>query len=388
MPVPRWGRAVASALPRLEDLDLAGKRVLVRADLNVPLDDGRITDDFRIKAFLPTLERILEAGGRAIVCSHLGRPKGPDPKYTLAPVAAVMSEALAGDVPLVFDYGKVPEVRVSLLENLRFDPGETSNDPAFVEELVSMADAYVNDAFGSCHRAHASIVGPPAKLPSAAGLLLMKEIENLSRLIGEPERPYVVVLGGNKVGDKIGVVKNLAQKADTILIGGGMCFTFLLAKGIGVGTSILDPESFIEVAEIVWDLDPSSLPWDFVVADGPDATEAWDIVGENIPSGMMGLDIGPRTANAWAQQILGARTVFWCGPMGVFEKEAFAHGTKLVAVAVADCPGYTVTGGGHTAAALASFGLRGKVDFESTGGGASLEFLEGKKLPGIEALEG
>lgn len=388
VPVPRWGRAVASALPRLEDLDLAGKRVLVRADLNVPLDDGRITDDFRIKAFLPTLERILEAGGRAIVCSHLGRPKGPDPKYTLAPVAAVMSEALAGDVPLVFDYGKVPEVRVSLLENLRFDPGETSNDPAFVEELVSMADAYVNDAFGSCHRAHASIVGPPAKLPSAAGLLLMKEIENLSRLIGEPERPYVVVLGGNKVGDKIGVVKNLAQKADTILIGGGMCFTFLLAKGIGVGTSILDPESFIEVAEIVWDLDPSSLPWDFVVADGPDATEAWDIVGENIPSGMMGLDIGPRTANAWAQQILGARTVFWCGPMGVFEKEAFAHGTKLVAVAVADCPGYTVTGGGHTAAALASFGLRGKVDFESTGGGASLEFLEGKKLPGIEALEG
>lgn len=388
MPVPRWGRAVASALPRLEDLDLAGKRVLVRADLNVPLDDGRITDDFRIKAFLPTLERILEAGGRAIVCSHLGRPKGPDPKYTLAPVAAVMSEALAGDVPLVFDYGKVPEVRVSLLENLRFDPGETSNDPAFVEELVSMADAYVNDAFGSCHRAHASIVGPPAKLPSAAGLLLMKEVENLSRLIEEPERPYVVVLGGNKVKDKIGVVKNLAQKADTILIGGGMCFTFLLAKGISVGTSILDPESFIEVAEIVWDLDPSSLPWDFVVADGPDATEAWDIVGENIPSGMMGLDIGPRTANAWAQQILGARTVFWCGPMGVFEKEAFAHGTKLVAVAVADCPGYTVTGGGDTAAALASFGLRGKVDFESTGGGASLEFLEGKKLPGIEALEG
>lgn len=388
VPVPRWGRAVASALPRLEDLDLAGKRVLVRADLNVPLDDGRITDDFRIKAFLPTLERILEAGGRAIVCSHLGRPKGPDPKYTLAPVAAVMSEALAGDVPLVSDYGKVPDVRVSLLENLRFDPGETSNDPAFVERLVSLADAYVNDAFGSCHRAHASIVGPPAKLPSAAGLLLMKEVENLSRLIGEPERPYVVVLGGNKVKDKIGVVKNLAQKADTILIGGGMCFTFLLAKGISVGTSILDPESFIEVAEIVWDLDPSSLPWDFVVADGPDATEAWDIVGENIPSGMMGLDIGPRTANAWAQQILGARTVFWCGPMGVFEKEAFAHGTKLVAVAVADCPGYTVTGGGDTAAALASFGLRGKVDFESTGGGASLEFLEGKKLPGIEALEG
>lgn len=251
-----------------------------------------------------------------------------------------------------------------------------------------MADVYVNDAFGSCHRAHASIVGPPSRLPSAAGLLLQKEVETLSMLLGEPERPYLVVLGGVKVKDKIGVVKNLREKADGILIGGAMCFTFLMAKGISVGTSLVDADSFIEVAEIVWDLDPSSLPWDFVVADGPDATEAWDIVGEDIPSGMMGLDIGPRTANAWAQQILGARTVFWCGPMGVFEKEAFAHGTKLVAVAVADCPGYTVTGGGDTAAALASFGLRGKVDFESTGGGASLEFLEGKKLPGIAALEG
>ena len=361
--------------------------MLVRADLNVPLEDGVVTDDFRIKAFLPTLERILERGGRAIVCSHLGRPKGPDAKYTLAPVAAVLSEALAGDVPLVIDYDKVPEVRVVLLENLRFNAGETSNDPSFAEALTSLADVYVNDAFGACHRAHASIVGPPTRLPSAAGLLLQREIENLSTLLGEPERPYVVVLGGAKVADKIGVVRNLLDKADRILIGGGMCFTFLKARGAQIGNSIVDTDAFIDVAEIVWD-DAIGLPTDVVVADTFDATEAWDTVrASEIPSGMLGLDIGPDSAAAFAKEILGAKTVFWNGPMGVFEKEAFAHGTKLVAVAVADCPGYTVTGGGDTAAALARFGLEGSVDFASTGGGASLEFLEGKPLPGITALQ-
>jgi phosphoglycerate kinase len=386
LPLRRQGRAISAQLPRLDDLDVAGKRVLVRADLNVPLEDGRITDDFRIRAFLPTLERLLERGARAIVCSHLGRPQGPDPKYTLAPVAAALSDALAGDVPLIFDYDEIPEMRVVLLENLRFNPGETNNDPAFVELLCKHADAYVNDAFGSCHRAHASIVGPPSRLPSAAGLLLEREVENLSKLLGEPERPYVMVLGGSKVKDKIGVVKNFLDKADQIFIGGAMCFTFLMAKGVSVGKSLVDDESFIEVAEIVWDLDPSWLPSDFVVADGPDADEAWDVVDQNIPTGMMGLDIGPRTATAWGQQILAAKTVFWNGPMGMFEKDAFAEGTKMIAVAVADCPGYTVTGGGDTAAALAKFGLAGKVDFESTGGGASLEFLEGKELPGIAAL--
>jgi len=386
VPVSRKGGTVAGKLPTLDDLDVEGKRVLVRADLNVPIEDGRISDHFRIRAFLPTLERILERGGTAVVCSHLGRPKGPDPTYTLAPVAAALSDALAGDVPLVFDYDQVPDVRVALLENLRFNEGETRNDTSFAERLSSLGDAYVNDAFGSCHRAHASIVGPPARLPSAAGLLLQREIENLSKLLGEPERPYVIVLGGAKVKDKIGVVKNFLDKADAILIGGAMCFTFLLAKGIGVGTSLVDDESFIQVAEIIWDLDPSWLPSDFVVADSPDSDEPWDVVGENIPSGMMGLDIGPESATRFARTIMGAGTVFWNGPMGMFEKDAFAQGTKLVALGVADCPGYTVTGGGDTAAALAKFGLAGKVDFESTGGGASLEFLEGKTLPGVAAL--
>ncbi len=358
----------------------------MRADLNVPLGDGTITDDFRIKAFLPTLERILERGGRAIVCSHLGRPKGPDAKYTLAPVAAALSEALAGDVPLVFDYEKVPEVRVALLENLRFNSGETSNEPSFVDTLTSLADAYVNDAFGSCHRAHASIVGPAARLESAAGLLLEREIENLSKLLGEPDRPYVVVLGGVKVSDKIGVVRNLLSKADKILIGGAMCFTFLKARGAEIGNSIVDADAFIEVAAIVWD-DKIVLPSDVVVADTFEATEAWDTVrASKIPSGMLGLDIGPDSAAAFAKEITDAKTVFWNGPMGAFERDAFAHGTRLVAVAVADCPGYTVTGGGDTAAALAKFGLEGAVDFASTGGGASLEFLEGRKLPGIAAL--
>jgi phosphoglycerate kinase len=389
VPLPGEGRVISAKLPRLDDLDVAGKKVLVRGDLNVPLDDATpsaITDDFRIRAILPTLERILERGGSAIVCSHLGRPKGPDPKYTLAPVAAALSKAFAGDVPLVDDYDHVPDARVVLLENLRFHEGETKNDAAFAERLSSIAEAYVNDAFGSCHRAHASIVGPPSRLPSAAGLLLEREVETLSQLLGEPERPYVIVLGGVKVKDKIGVVKNFLDKADAILIGGAMCFTFLLAKGVSVGTSIIDDESFVQVAEIVWDLDPSWLPSDFVVADGPDANEAWDVVRGEIPSGMMGLDVGPETARRFAQIILGAKTVFWNGPMGMFEKPAFADGTKLVAVAVAECPGYTVTGGGDTSAALAHFGLDDSVDFASTGGGASLEFLEGKTLPGIAAL--
>ncbi len=390
MPVPGPGRAISTSLPTLEDLDVAGKRVLVRADLNVPLAaaDGAIaiTDDFRIKAFLPTLEHILERGGRAIVCSHLGRPKGPDKELTLAPVAAALSHALDEDVPLVIDNGDVPDARVVLLENLRFDQGETKNDAAFVAKLVSLADVYVNDAFGACHRAHASIVGPPAALPSAAGLLLQREIENLSKLLGEPERPYVVVLGGAKVKDKIGVVNNLLRKADRIIIGGGMCFTFLDARGARVGDSIIDTDAHIAVASIVWD-DALMLPTDIVVADTFEAEEAWDVVhAMRIPSGMVGLDIGPQSAAAFAQEISNAKTVFWNGPMGVFEKPAFAEGTKLVAVAVADSPAYTVTGGGDTAAALARFGLEHSVDFASTGGGASLEFLEGKELPGIAAL--
>jgi len=381
LPVRRKGRAVA--LPTLDDLDVGGRRVLVRADLNVPLHDGRITDEFRIRAFLPTLERILERGGTAVVCSHLGRPKAPDPKYTLAPVAAALSEALAGDVPLVGDYDKVPNVRVALLENLRFNEGETKNDPAFAEQLSSLGDVYVNDAFGSCHRAHASIVGPPQRLPSAAGLLLQREIENLSKLLGEPARPYVVVLGGSKVSDKIGVVRNLAGKADRILIGGGMCFTFLQAQGAEVGKSLLDEDSLDDVRDVLRSA-PIVLPEDFVVGDAPDASA--DEVVDHIAPDKMGLDIGPRSAERFASEIAEAGTVFWNGPMGVFENDAFAEGSRVVAQAVAACDGLTVTGGGDTAAVLAKYGLAGKVDFESTGGGASLEFLEGKKLPGIAAL--
>ena len=367
-------------LPTLDDLDVAGKRVLVRADLNVPLDAGHITDDFRIRAFLPTLERILERRGTAVVCSHLGRPKGPDAKYTLAPVAAALSAALAGDVPLVEDYDKVPNVRVALLENLRFNEGETKNDEGFAEKLASLGEAYVNDAFGSCHRAHASIVGPPQRLPSASGLLLQREIENLSKLLGEPARPYVVVLGGSKVADKIGVVRNLASKADRILIGGGMCFTFLKANGVEIGKSLLDDT---DVSDVLADA-PIVLPDDFVVAENPDAQG--ETAEGAVPAAMMGLDIGPRSAKRFAEEIAGAGTVFWNGPMGVFEKDAFAEGSRVVADAVGACEGFTVTGGGDTAAVLAKFGLDGKIDFESTGGGASLEFLEGKTLPGIAAL--
>jgi phosphoglycerate kinase len=373
-------------LPTLDDVDVAGKRVLVRGDLNVPLDDGRITDDFRIRAFLPTLERILERGGTAIVCSHLGRPKGPDAKYTLAPVAAALSDALAGDVALAVDYDKVPGARVVVLENVRFQPGETKNDPDFAKQLGSLADVYVNDAFGSCHRAHASVVGITDVLPSAAGLLLQREIENLSKLLGSPERPYVVAIGGAKVADKIGVVKNLLDKADKLLIGGGMCFTFLKARGGDVGDSIVDTDAFDDVVRIA-ENEKLVLPTDIVVADSFDATDAAGVVvaGE-IPAGKLGMDIGPETSRTFAEEILTARTVFWNGPMGVYEKPAFGDGTRVVAEAIATTGAYTVTGGGDVSAALAHFGFEGAVDFASTGGGASLEFLEGNQLPGIAAL--
>ena len=386
MPVPRQGRAITAKVPRLDDLDVAGKRVLVRADLNVPLEEGRITDDFRIRAFLPTLERILERNATAVVCSHLGRPKGPDPKYTLAPVAAALSEALAGDVPLISDYGQVPEGRVALLENLRFNEGETKNDPGFAGIVSSLADVYVNDAFGSCHRAHASIVGPPSRLPSAAGLLLEKEIQNLSKLLGEPERPYIVVLGGAKVTDKIGVLRNLKDKADAILIGGAMAFTFLRNEGWSVGRSLVDKEGLGQIDELLEVSGPIGWPSDWICAESLDASEGVVLSDDHIPPNLMGVDIGPETASGYAEEIREARTVFWNGPMGVFENDAFAEGTRTVAEAVAACEGFTVVGGGDVVAALNKFGLYDQVDFVSTGGGASLEFLEGKTLPGIAAL--
>jgi phosphoglycerate kinase len=385
VPSPRQGRTVVTKLPTLDDLDVFGRRVLVRADLNVPLAGGAITDDFRIRAFLPTIERLVEHGARALVCSHLGRPKGPDAKYTLAPVAAALSDSLAGDVPLVVDYEKVPEVRVALLENLRFFPEETKNDPAFADTLSSLAEVFVNDAFGSCHRAHASIVGPPARLSSAAGPLLVAEVEHLSKLLEAAAPPYVVVLGGAKVADKIGVLRSLVERADDVLIGGAMAFTFLRAVGREVGKSLVDEQHLDAVTELLGS-SRIHLPSDVVCAPAPDATRGQTANAHDMPDDLMGVDIGPSTGAEYGQIIRRAQTVFWNGPMGVFENEHFANGTRAIAEAVAACSGYTVVGGGDVVAALRSFGLSDAIDFVSTGGGASLEFLEGKTLPGIAAL--
>jgi phosphoglycerate kinase len=384
-----------AVLPRLEDADVAGRRTLVRADLNVPLDDrGDVADDFRLRAFLPTLEFLVETGARVIVCSHLGRPKGVEEPLRLRPVAEVLS-ALCGRVVM-----PVPEVvgpqaeaactalqtgQVAMLENLRFHPGETANDPAFADALASLAEIYVNDAFGASHRAHASIVGVPARRPHAAGFLLAEEVETLSRLLEDPPRPFVAVLGGAKVADKLGVIRNLLAKADRVVVGGGMCFTFLRARGLEVGRSLVDDVHLDEIRDVM-DNERLMLPSDVMVGSGPDATETDLASVTDIPSDAMGLDIGPASGEAFARAIAGAEAVFWNGPMGVFENPVFAQGTKTVAQAVARCDGFTITGGGDTAAALDAFDLAADVDFVSTGGGASLEFLEGRTLPGIAAL--
>ncbi len=358
-------------LPALEDLlPLDGTRVLLRADFNVPLDDGRITDDLRIRAALPTIEWLQGQGARVTACSHLGRPKGePDPKYSMDPVRARLSE-LAPDV--------------ELMENLRFDPGETADDPDFVQRLVEGQDAYVLDAFGAAHRAHASVVGPPRTLPSAAGRLLAREVEVLAGLRESPEHPFVAILGGAKVSDKLGVIKALLDTVDTLVIGGGMCFTFLLAQGHGIGDSLCEPDqvdtcrSLLETAE-----GRIRLPSDLVVL-GPDDEVRQS--GLEVEESWKALDIGPGTAAEFAEVVAEARNVLWNGPMGLFEDERFAAGTRAVAEAVAEAPGFTVVGGGDSAAAIASFGLADQVDHLSTGGGASLELLEQGDLPGLAAL--
>lgn len=360
---------MGARLPLLEDLpDPAGKRVLLRADFNVPVDGGRVVDDFRIRASLPTITWLRERGAEVVVCSHLGRPKGrPDPRYEMAPVRARLAELAPG---------------VELMENLRFDPGEEANDPAFVDRLCAGVDLYVNDAFGASHRAHASIVGPPARLPSAAGRLLAREVEVLGGLLGEPRRPFVAVLGGAKVSDKLGVIAALLERVDGLLVGGAMCFSFLLAAGHRVGDSLAEPDRVEECRRL---LDRVVLPCD-LVAEGPDGTVA--TVGRDVPDGWRGLDIGPETAADFGARIGAAATVFWNGPMGMFEDERFAAGTRAVAEAVAAAPGFTVVGGGDSAAALARFGLAERVDHLSTGGGASLEFIERGDLPGLAALRG
>jgi phosphoglycerate kinase len=358
-------------LPLLEDLpDPEGKRVLLRADFNVPMSDGKIEDDRRIRAALPTIEWLQVHDAHITACSHLGRPKGkPDLKYSMGPVRERLAELAPG---------------VELMENLRFDPGEEANDPGFVDRLVEGQDLYVNDAFGAAHRAHASIVGPPARLPSAAGRLLAKEVEALGGLLANPRKPFVAVLGGAKVSDKLGVIDTLLERVDRLLIGGGMCFTFLSARGKSVGDSLLEEDRVDDCRRLLEKAaDKIVLPTD-VVALGPD--DEVRQLGTNIPDGWKGLDIGPGTAAEFADEAGAAGTVLWNGPMGMFEDERFAAGTRTLAEAVAEAPGFTVVGGGDSAAALDRLGLADGVDWISTGGGASLEFLERGDLPGLEAL--
>jgi phosphoglycerate kinase len=384
-------------IPRLEDLPLGrGQRVLVRVDLNVPVEGGVITDDLRITTARPTLEWLREKDAAIVVAGHLGRPKGaPDPQYSMAPVAARLGELLGQDVPLaprVVGAAVEPYVAsleagdVVMLENLRFERGETTDDPAFATNLCELADVYVNEAFGASHRAHASIVGPPRVLPSAGGRLLFREVQTLSRLLEAGEHPFVAVLGGAKVSDKLGVIDALLERCDAILVGGAMMFTFLLAQGHSVGDSLVEPELVDECRRLL-ETGRVRIPTDVVVAEEIiDDADARVVAADGMPADVKGLDIGPETADAFAAEIGDAALLLWNGPMGVFEVAPFAAGTRAVAEAVARCPGFTVVGGGDSAAAVRRFGLGDRIDHVSTGGGASLEFIEQGDLPGLKAL--
>ena len=387
----------------ITDIDCRGKRVFCRVDFNVPFDaEGKITDDTRILAALPTLRAILAQGGRLILASHLGRPKGsPNPKYSLAPVAPRLADLLGRNVTMAPDCVG-PEVErlvaalgdgdVLLLENLRFHPGEEKNDPAFCQQLAGLADLYVNDAFGTAHRAHASTEGVARLLsPAVAGLLMEKEIRYLGQALADPARPFVAILGGAKVSDKIPVIENLLGKVDTLLIGGGMAYTFLKAQGVTVGTSLVEEERLPLAAELLKKARAKGvqflLPEDHVVATEFKADAEHRICGnDDFPDGWMGLDIGPRTCESYAAVIANAATVVWNGPMGVFEFDTFATGTLAVAKALASSQAVSIIGGGDSVAAVNKAGLDQKMTHISTGGGASLEFLEGKELPGIAAL--
>jgi len=368
-----------SKIPTLEDLeaglgDLTGKRVLVRTDFNVPLDDGgAITDDFRIRAALPTIKWLTERGANVVAASHLGRPKGtPDPEFSMDPVRERLAELAPG---------------VELLENLRFSPGETANDPVLVATLVEGIDAYVNDAFGASHRSHASIVGPPKFVPSAMGRLLENEVEVLLGLRNKPKRPFVAILGGAKISDKLGVVEALLDVVDSLVIGGAMCFTFFAAQGKPIGDSLFEPDQVDTCRRLLAQAGEKGktiyLPDDIT---GVDSNGEFATFGTRLPDGAKGFDIGPGSAALFTDVIMDARMVFWNGPMGMFEDERFAAGTHTVAQAMADTKAFTVVGGGDSAAALAQFGLDDEVDHVSTGGGASLELLENGDLPGLQAL--
>jgi phosphoglycerate kinase len=382
-------------LPGIESLgDLSGKRVLLRADLNVPIDGGSITDDGRIRASVPTLRRLLDAGAKVVVTAHLGRPKGaPDPAYSLAPVARRLGELLGREVTFVDSHDpNASSDDVVLLENVRFDAAETSKDDAqraaFAAKLATGVDCYVDDAFGAVHRRHASVYDVATLLPHAAGDLVTREMDVLAQLTESPRRPYVVVLGGSKVSDKLAVIEHLLPHVDRLLVGGGMCFTFLAAQGHQVGRSLLEADQ-IETCRSFLETGKVGLPVDVVIASEVAADAATSVVAADaIPADMMGLDIGPASVAAFRNGLQGAHTVFWNGPMGVFELAPFAAGTKGVATAIAGLPdSLTVVGGGDSAAAVRMLGIdESKFGHVSTGGGASLEYLEGKELPGLAVL--
>jgi phosphoglycerate kinase len=382
----------------VRDLDVGDKRVLVRVDFNVPVKDDEVTDDTRIRRALPTIRYLLQEGARPVLISHLGRPKGePDQKYAMDPVATRLQELLGEPVEKL-DAAVGPEVvealddwdgrGVVLLENSRFYPGETSNDPGFADQLAALADIYVDDAFGAAHRAHATIVGVPERMPAAAGLLMEEEIDYLDKVLEDPERPFVAILGGAKVSDKLGVIESLLGTADSLLIGGAMGFTFFQALGYETGASLVEDDYLDEAKRLMEEAgDRLVLPVDVVVADAMEEGAEFETVAvDGIPSGKMGLDIGPETVALFEGHISGASTIFWNGPMGVFEIDAFAKGTEGVARAVAESGATSVVGGGDSVAAVNKLGLEDRMSHISTGGGASLEYVEGKELPGIAVL--
>ena len=387
--------------PSIGDLDLSGKRVFMRVDFNVPIEDGRITDDNRIRASLPSIKYVMDKGGRLILASHLGRPKGkPEPKYSLKPAAIRLSELLGKPVQFAPDCigsevqkmaSELPQGGVLLLENLRFHAEEEKNDPAFARQLASLCDVYVNDAFGTAHRAHASTAGITSCVPvAAAGVLMQKELEALTHALTKAEKPYVAIVGGAKISDKIELIENFLNIATTILVGGAMAYTFLRAKGIETGKSLVETDKIDLAKELLAKASQKQvsieLPVDHVVAPGMDSTDSQVTPVAKTPPDCMGLDIGPDTVRSYSDIIRRAKTIVWNGPMGVFEKPRFAEGTFAIARAVADSNAFSIVGGGDSAAAVAQAGVESKITHISTGGGAALEFLSGRKLPGVEVL--
>ena len=372
----------------LDDLDVEGKRVLVRVDFNVPLEGDRITDDSRIRAALPTLTELRDRGAKLLLAAHLGRPKGRDEKLSLRPTAERLAELLDEPVAFAQSLDDVPDDDIVMLENVRFEPGETDNDQDLAERYAALADVYVNDAFGAAHRAHASTEAVAHLLPSAAGRLLEREVATLTGILRDPQRPLVAVVGGAKVTDKIGVLDTFLQLADRILIGGAMCFPFFKSRGGEIGDSLCEEEGLEPARRILAaGGEKLRLPTDLIAGREFSAeTETRALDGVDVPDGWMGLDIGPRSASGYAEVIADAGTVFWNGPMGAFELEPFAAGTRAVAEAIAESGAVTVVGGGDSAAAMAEFGLADRVTHLSTGGGAALELIEGEALPGVEVL--